>query len=145
VVGNSGNSYIYEQTVTTNVEFFAGTPFFSSGSYTNGPGNLARFNNPSWACLSQGMIFVADRDNHRIRQISFNPQPQIVTGANLAIGNYIGLTISGIVGRTYQIQTSPDMNSWSPKTSILLTSTPYLWFDQNPIASNKFYRALLLP
>lgn len=145
-VGGGGSvSYVCKQTVTTNVILFAGTLLYSPGSYTNGPGYLARFNTPTWACLSQGSIFVADRDNHRIRQISFNPQPQIVSGANLGIGNYIGLTISGIVGRTYQIQTSPDMNSWSTKASILLTSSPYFWVDQNPIASNKFYRALLLP
>lgn len=147
VGGSSSVSFVFKLTVTTNIVLFAGTPTYSGagGAYTNGPGNLARFNTPSWACLSQGMIFVADRDNHRIRQISFNPQPQIVPGANLGVGNYIGITISGVVGRTYQIQASPDMNSWSAKASILLTSSPYLWIDQNPISSNKFYRALLLP
>jgi len=29
--------------------------------------------------------------------------------------------------------------------TVLLTSSPYLWIDQNPAGGNKFYRALLLP
>jgi hypothetical protein len=121
------------------------TTSFSSGTYTNGAGNLARFNNPSGACLSQGSIFVADSGNQRIRQISFNPQSQIVSGANLGIGTYAGVTITGVVRRTYQIQSSPDLNTWTSRATLLLTSSPYLWIDQNPISGNNFYRALLLP
>jgi hypothetical protein len=29
--------------------------------------------------------------------------------------------------------------------TLLLTASPYLWIDQNPVAGNKFYRASLLP
>jgi hypothetical protein len=28
---------------------------------------------------------------------------------------------------------------------LLLNSSPYLWFDLNPVAGKKFYRALLMP
>jgi hypothetical protein len=88
---------------------------------------------------------VADSGNNRIRQISFNPQPQVVSGANLNIGTFAGVTITGVVGRTYQIQSSPDMSTWTTVATVLLTSSPYLWIDQNPIAGNKFYQAVLLP
>jgi hypothetical protein len=140
----NGNS-ISKLTVKTNILIYAGTTAFSSGTYTNGAGNLARFNSPSSACFSQGSIFVADSGNNRIRQISFNPTSQIVSGANLGVGIYAGVTISGVIGRTYQIQSSTDLNTWNPAATIILTSSPYLWIDQNAVGQKNFYRAFLLP
>ena len=64
------------------------------------------------------------------------PQPQVVTGANLGIGTFAGVTITGVVGRTYQIQSSPNMATWTTRATVLLTFSPYLWIDQNP-ASEK--------
>jgi hypothetical protein len=146
---NLGNIYfacgscIRKMNAQTNVVTLAGS--FSQSSYANGAGSLARFNGASGVCLSQGMIFVADYSNQRIRQISFNPQPQVVTGANLGIATYAGVTINGLVGRTYQIQSSPNLSTWTTRATLLLTSSPYFWIDQNPVAGNKFYRAVLLP
>jgi hypothetical protein len=88
---------------------------------------------------------VGNYGNERIRQITFNPQAQPVSGADLGIATYSGLRITGVVGRTYQIQTSPDMNTWNAVATLLLTSSPYLWIDQNAVLGNKFYRAVLLP
>jgi len=150
-VDNSGNilvvsgNAIEKLTTTTNVLIYAGTTGYSPGTYTNGIGSLARFYNPSSACFSQGSIFVSDTGNERIRQISFNPSSQIVSGANLGIGTFAGVTITGIVGRTYQIQSSPDLSTWTTRATVLLTSSPYLWIDLNPVAGNKFYQAILLP
>jgi len=146
---NSGNIYlacgtsIRKMDAATNVVTMAGS--FTQNSYTNGAANLARFSTASGVCLSQGSIFVADSGNQRIRQITFNPQPQVVSGANLSIGTFAGLTITGVVGRTYQIQASPDLSAWNTVATALLTSSPYLWIDQNPVSGNKFYRAVLLP
>ena len=146
---NSGNIYfacgrsIRKMDATTNVVTMAGS--FTQTAYTNGAGNLARFNGANGVCLSQGSIFVADSGNQRIRQISFNPQPQVVTGANLGIGTYAGVTITGAVGRTYQIQSSPDLSMWTTRATVLLTASPYLWIDPNPVAGNKFYQAILMP
>ena len=148
-VDNWGNvimacgSSIRKMTAATNVVTMAGS--FSQSSYANGSGALARFNGAIGVCLSQGMVFVADQSNQRIRFISFNPQPQPVTGANLAINTYSGVRITGLVGRTYQIQSSPNMTNWTTRTTLLLTASPYLWIDQIPISGSKFYRAFLLP
>jgi hypothetical protein len=148
-VDGSGNlilacgSCIRKITPSTNVVTMAGS--FTQTGYTNGAGNLARFNGADGVCISSGTIFVADSGNQRIRSITNNPTAQVVSPANLQLGTYAGLQITGIVGRTYQIQTSPDLNSWSTKATILLNSSPYLWIDQNPVVANKFYRALLLP
>ncbi|MGH7952644.1 MAG: hypothetical protein ACREFE_12105 [Limisphaerales bacterium] len=148
-VDNSGNlilacgSSVRKISVTTNGVTLARS--FTQTGYTNGAGNLARFNGANGVCESGGTIYVADSSNERIRSITNNPTAQIVSAANLLLGTYPGLQIIGTVGRSYQIQTSPDLNSWSTKATILLNSSPYLWIDQNPVSGNKFYRALLLP
>jgi len=118
---------------------------FSQSGYANGAGNVARFNAARGVCISRGMLLVADTGNQRIRSIAFDPSPQVVTGANLVLNTYPGLTINGIVGRTYQIQTSTNTTNWVAHAKILLPSTPSLWLDSNTVAGNHFYRALLLP
>jgi sugar lactone lactonase YvrE len=146
---NSGNlflscgSCIRKIDAATNVVTLAGS--FTQTGYTNGAGNLARFNGADGVSVSGGTIYVADSGNERIRSITNNPQPQIISGANLGIRTFAGVTITGIVGRTYQIQSSPDMNTWNTVATVLLTSSPYLWIDQNPVSGTKFYRAVMLP
>lgn len=139
----NGGSAIRKMSATTNVTTLAGS--FAGRGYVNGIGSMARFLYAEGICLSHGMIFVADSENQRIRQISFNPTPQVVSPADLHLDDYPGLRITGIVGRTYQIQASPDLNTWNPVATVLLTSNPYLWIDQNPTHGKKFYRALLMP
>src|SRR6267142_965628 len=95
---------------TTNVSTIAGS--FTEAGYVNGPGPLARFRNAAGVCLSQGMIFVADASDHRIRQIAFNATAQPVSGANLRVFMFPGLEISGIVGRAYRIESSTNFSEW---------------------------------
>ncbi len=146
---NLGNLYfacgssVRKMGATTNVVTLAGS--FSVTGYTNGAGNVARFNGASGICVAQGSVFVAEINNHRIRQISFNPGTNEVAAANLNLNQYPGLRITGTVGRTYHVQTSTDATNWTTRATLLLTTTPYLWMDPNPISGNKFYRALLLP
>jgi len=148
---NAGNIYfvcgscIRKMNAQTNVVTLAGTFNQYSGAFANGPGNLALFDNATGGCLSQGMVFVADSGNNRIRSIAFNPQPQVLSPASLQLKTYAGLQITGTVGRTYQIQSSPDLKSWGTVTTLLLTASPYFWVDQNPVGGNKYYRAVQLP
>jgi hypothetical protein len=148
---NAGNIYfvcgscIRKMDAHTNVVTLAGIFYQYSSGYADGAGYLARFNNATGGCLSQGMIFIADSGNNRIRNITFNPQPQVVAPASLQLNTYPGLQITGTVGRTYQIQASPDLNAWTTKTTLLLTASPYLWIDQNGVSGNNFYRAVMLP
>lgn len=128
---------------STNSWTVAGS--FTQNYYANGAGAIARFNGASGLCLSQGMIFVADSGNQRIRNISFNPVEQPVIGPNLGIATYAGITITGLVGRTYQIQSSPDTTNWNTITTVLLTSSPFLWFDTGGVGGNRYYRAFLMP
>jgi streptogramin lyase len=138
-----GSSYVRRMDAQTNVVTLAGD--FSQNSYVNGPGNLARFNGASGGCLSKGVIFIADAGNNRIRNLTFNAQPQVTPPANLQLNVYPGLSITGTIGRTYQIQASHDMTNWITIATVLLNSSPYFWVDQNPVSGNKYYRALMLP
>lgn len=118
---------------------------FSETGFADGTGNLARFDGASGVCVSQGTIFVADSGNQRIRSIRMNTSPQPVSPANLELDLYPGLRITGTVGRTYQIESSPDMSTWTTVMTLVLPANPYLWIDQRPATGNSFYRALLLP
>jgi hypothetical protein len=138
-------SCIRKMDAQTSVVTLAGSFSDYSPTFANGPGALARFHYATGACLSQGMILVADSGNNRIRSISFDPQPQVVAPANLQLNTYAGLQITGTVGRTYRIETSPDMQIWTPKATLLLTASPYLWIDQAPVNPRNFYRAVMLP
>jgi hypothetical protein len=142
---STGGDSIRKMTATTNVTTLAGS--FSQNGYVNGAGSISRFNGTGdeGICFSQGMIFLADPLNYRIRQVSFNPSAQAVSPSNLQLNTYPGLQIAGTVGRTYQIQTSSDMKAWTTKTTLLLTTSPYQWIDQNAISGNLFYRAVMLP
>lgn len=149
-VDNSGSVYlaagncIRKMDSQTNVVTLAGS--FTQTGYTNDvAGKFARFNSAQGICISGGTIYVADANNQRIRSITNNPAPQVIAGANLGISTYPGITITGIVGRTYQVQSSPDSATWTTRATILLNSSPYLWIDQNPVAGNSFYRTILLP
>ena len=147
---HAGNLYfvngscVRKMDAQTSVTTLAGV-FYGGSTFADGPGNLARFNSASGGCFSQGQVFVADAGNNRIRAIAVNPQAQVVSPANLQLKTYPGLQINGVIGRTYQIQSSPDMNTWSMVAKVLLNASPYLWIDANPVGGNKFYRALMLP
>jgi len=118
--------------------------FIQSG-YNNGAGSNALFSSATGVCVSQGTVYVADSGNQRIRSITFNPAAQPISPGSLALNLYPGLQITGIVGRAYQIQSSPDMSTWSNAAILLLNSSPYLWFDTNAVGTKSFYRAFLLP
>lgn len=137
------NSSIRKMSAITNAVTLAG--HFSQTGYTNGAGNLARFDEANGICLAGGVIYITDRSNQRIRSITFNASSQPVSPGNLQLNTYPGVQITGTIGRTYRIESTPDMTNWTTRATILLNSSPYLWVDQNPVSGNKFYRALLLP
>lgn len=71
---------------------------------------------------------------------------QFVPDPGLDVRMYAGLTLSGSVGTTYEIQYSSDLNgtNWQPLADITLTNSPYLYFDTNSASAPKrFYRALV--
>ena len=67
------------------------------------------------------------------------------SGPSLDLDTYPGLQITGIVGRTYRIESSPDMNTWSVEAEVVLETKTFLWIDENGLGKKEFYRAVLLP
>ncbi len=87
---------------------------------------------------------MADLENQRIRRITYGAIPT----SGFSINLYAGLSITGIVGRSYRIESVYNLNSnnWSTAATIFLNSSPYLWFDADSVnAPKRFYRAVLLP
>jgi hypothetical protein len=148
-VDGSGNVFlacgtcVRKMTATTNVSTFAGS--FTQTGYANGPGSAARFVYARGLCVAQGSIFVADSGDHRIRRIAFDPTPTMVTPANLGLRMLPSLSITGVVGRTYRIESSTTMSNWTFEATTLLTTNPQLWIDQGDSVQKKFYRTFLLP
>jgi sugar lactone lactonase YvrE len=128
---------------SSNVTTIAGG--FNQSGYTNGPGALARFRNASGIGIVQGLIYVADADDQRIRSITRNAATQIVSGASLGLSLYPGLSLTGAVGRSYRIESSTNSIAWGPEATVFLNSNPQLWIDPGGVGQKKFYRALLLP
>jgi hypothetical protein len=79
---------------------------------------------------------------------SLTSQPANLTvnpfGVSLAL--YAGLTIEGVVGYTYGIQTTTDLsntNSWAGVTNITLTAPTQLWYDPQPAYNpTRYYRVV---
>ena len=78
--------------------------------------------------------------NVQFDDFQFTPDP------GLDVRMYAGLTLSGSIGTTYEIQYSSDLNgaSWQALADITLTSSPFLYVDTNSASGPKrFYRALV--
>lgn len=150
---NLGNIYfacgksVRKMDSSLNVITLAGS--FSETGYADGAGNFSRFYNgysgSGGICFSSGGIFIADTGNQRVRKIIFNASSEIVPGNSLSINIYSGVTILGLVGRTYQIQSSLNNTTWITQDTIFLNKTPFLWVDTNSVSGNKFYRAFMMP
>ncbi len=77
-----------------------------------------------------------------------NPElQQPPSPATLSLAFYAGITISGDIGRLYQVQYRTDLDpadSWHHLAEVRLSQTQELFVDRAP-ASRRFYRALALP
>jgi len=69
-----------------------------------------------------------------------------VNPAGVSLCMYAGLTIDGVVGRTYRIQYVPDLNqtNWITLTDLTLSTSPQVWTDMNSCGQPKrFYRVTI--
>ena len=65
--------------------------------------------------------------------------------AGVSIALYPGVTIDGVIGLTYGIQSTTNLantNSWIGRTNLTLSVTPLIWSDYQPAPSQTFYRVL---
>ncbi len=65
----------------------------------------------------------------------------------LQIHEYAGITILGVVGKTYRIEASPQAGGgWTVLTNVVLPKSPFIWIDyESPNVAARIYRAGELP
>lgn len=65
----------------------------------------------------------------------------------LNIHQYAGITILGVVGKTYRIEATPAAGGgWVTLTNLVLPRSPYIWIDfESPTVDSRLYRAAELP
>jgi streptogramin lyase len=150
-VTTNGNIYVAERNnhtirrITPNgvVSTLAGLSL-QAGS-VNGIGSTARFRGPrSVAVDSEGNLYVADFDNHRITKGT--PVLQVDTGIGLTISNAtFQMRVIGPSGSNAVVEASADLAAWTPVETNTLSqarldiSVP---LDTN---QNRFFRARLAP
>jgi len=74
----------------------------------------------------------------------------VVNPAGVSLGLYPGLTITGTIGYTYNIQSNPDLtntNSWTTVATVTLWQPTQFWVDVNsnaasPTNQHRYYRVL---
>jgi uncharacterized repeat protein (TIGR03803 family) len=65
--------------------------------------------------------------------------------AEMAIAQYAGISISGSIGCTYEIDYTTNLatgSPWIPLVTNTLVSNPFLFIDTNAISGSRFYRAI---
>ena len=146
-----GNTYFSDTYTVTKISpegvssHFAGR--LNSPDDVDGPAQLAAFSGiRALSADSKGDIFVADAGNNKIKVVTQGLEIQ-VEPANLAIGNFAGITLTGIVGRYYRLEAAATPGaSWESVGKLQLPSSPFLWIDTGSTNLEKrFYRAILLP
>lgn len=82
--------------------------------------------------------------------VTNRPEQVVVNPAGVTLGMYPGVTVSGVVGYTYDIQSTSnlsDTNSWVTVATLTLVEPVQLWVDTTVNASlpgnpQRFYRVL---
>jgi len=72
----------------------------------------------------------------------------VADAATLSVERYAGVTITGTIGATYEIQYTTSLSSpdWKHLADVTLSTSSYLYVDTTtPANGNRFYRALLKP
>ena len=77
--------------------------------------------------------------------VTSNPANLSVNLAGVSIAMYPGVKVDGVIGQTYGIQSTTDLNntnSWAGRTNLTLLATPIYWFDYPTPPPKTFYRVV---
>ena len=129
-------------------------PFLYSAGTMKDMNNLIPTNS-GWTSLGvsgindQGQI-VGSGINPSGQSHGFLLTPNVVSTTNIItnINMYAGLTLSGQIGSTYEIDYCNNLGTanWTPLTTFVMSNSPCLYFDTNSCwSSQRFYRAVLVP
>ncbi|MEI9962919.1 MAG: choice-of-anchor tandem repeat GloVer-containing protein [Limisphaerales bacterium] len=70
--------------------------------------------------------------------------PSPCAPATMNIAQYAGISLSGSIGCTYEIDYTTNLSNptWIPLVTNTLSSSPFLFIDTNAISGSRFYRAV---
>jgi DNA-binding beta-propeller fold protein YncE len=118
----------------------------AESGYADGDGNAAQFSGPLGVAVDRkGIVYVADTGNHRIRRITTATNSIVGARPELSVDLFPGVTITGVPGRSYRIESSRDAKNgpWIVETILQLPRSPYLWMDPVAVTNpRKFYRVV---
>jgi WD40 repeat protein len=83
-------------------------------------------------------VLVSDTVTNLLSQ----PATLTVNPAGVSIALYAGVTIDGVVGQTYGVQSTMDLsntNSWVGRANVTLTNATQLWYDSQPATQPQTY------
>ena len=95
--------------------------------------------------LPDGKVLVAG-GNGTNGVLSIAQLYDLLTVSIALYAGFPGLTIDGVVGQTYGVQSTLDLsntNSWVGRTNITLTTPTYLWYDSQPATQPQTYYRVL--
>lgn len=83
-------------------------------------------------------VLVSDTITNLLSQ----PATLTVNPAGVSIALYAGVTIDGVAGQTYGVQSTLDLsntNSWVGRANVTLTNATQLWYDSQPATQPQTY------
>jgi hypothetical protein len=121
--------------------------WFDNGAAISGATNQT-LDFPSIQLTNAGLYSVVV--SSPLGSVTNTPELVVVEPAGVSLGLYPGVTINGVVGYSYIIQTTTDLsntNAWVTLTNLTLTEPVQLWVDTNSDASlpanpHRFYQVL---
>ena len=78
--------------------------------------------------------------------VTSKPAYLTVNPAGVSIAIYAGVTIDGVVGQIYGVQSTLDLsntNSWAGRANVTLTNATQLWYDSQPASQPQTYYRVL--
>lgn len=87
--------------------------------------------------------------SNRVGQTFTEEVSVMLVGPEVSIAQYVGLTITGVVGARYQIEGAPQLapEDWAVLHTLVLTNSPQRWFDVETSTAMlpRYYRAVQMP
>ena len=109
---------------------------------TGATNSVLNLTNVQYASAGNYVVIVSNNSG----SITSSPPASLsVTLANISISLYPGVKIDGLLGQTYGIQSTTNLNaanSWVGRTNLTLMFTPVIWSDYQNQPSQTFYRVV---
>jgi len=167
LVSPNGLSWNLQNTGLTNM---VGNVIYANGLYLARSGNYlaTSTNGINWIQYSPPLPGAASLDPNLAtdgtrlvtisqQEISSGPNSynafiyssDVLVGIRLTNSPARQIALSGLVGRSYQLQSADSLtvgsNGWRTNLTLQLTNTPFYWTDTLATNSTRFYRGSLLP